>query len=192
MSESTERRRAAPRRERPLGGQRTPRSGERGGKRFVDDYLGYLLGQANHALYKDFDDQVRAAGLSGIEWRVLATLHDSDPLTVSQLAHEVLSKQPTVTKLVQRMAEQGWVSLLADPADQRRTLVAASAAGRRKVRPLVDAARAHESRLLRALGATEKAALRKLLEKLTRPAATIRDGDTPGRSTAAARKPVGR
>jgi hypothetical protein len=45
--------------------------------RFVDDYLGYLLGQANHAMYKDFDSQVRAAGLSMIEWRVLATLHDS-------------------------------------------------------------------------------------------------------------------
>jgi len=32
--------------------------------RFVDEYLGYLLGQANHALYKDFDVHVRAAGLS--------------------------------------------------------------------------------------------------------------------------------
>ena len=91
--------------------------------RFVDGYLGYLLGQANHALYKNFDSHVRAAGLSSIEWRVLATLHDSAPLTVSQLANEVLSKQPTVTKLVQRMADQGWVALLADPADQR-TLVA--------------------------------------------------------------------
>jgi DNA-binding MarR family transcriptional regulator len=150
-----------------------PRGGERGPTRFVDQYLGYLLGQANHALYKDFDAQVRAAGLSSIEWRVLATLHDSDPLTVSQLANEVLSKQPTVTKLVQRMAEQGWLALLADPADQRRTLVAASAAGKRKVRPLVEAARTHEARILRALGATEKAALRKLLEKLARPGATI-------------------
>ena len=89
-------------------------------ERFVDHYLGYLLGQANHALYKDFDARVRAAGLSSIEWRVLATLHDSDPLPVSQLAHEVLSKQPTVTKLVQRMCEQGWLQLSADPLDQRR------------------------------------------------------------------------
>lgn len=134
--------------------------------RFVDGYLGYLLGQANHALYKDFDAQVRAAGLSSIEWRVLAVLHDGPPLTVSQLAHEVLSKQPTVTKLVQRMGEQGWVELLADPADQRRTLVAASAAGRRLVRPLVDKARAHESALLRALPAAEQAALKKSLLKL--------------------------
>jgi DNA-binding MarR family transcriptional regulator len=135
-------------------------------QRFVDQYLGYLLGQANHALYREFDTHVRAAGLSSIEWRVLATLHDGEPLTVSQLAHEVLAKQPTVTKLVQRMSEQGWVELHADPADQRRTLVAVTPAGRRLVRPLVTKARAHESAILRTLAASEKAALKKLLEKL--------------------------
>ncbi|WP_298933544.1 MarR family winged helix-turn-helix transcriptional regulator [uncultured Ramlibacter sp.] len=136
------------------------------GERFIDSYLGYLLGQANHALYKDFDAHVRAAGLSSIEWRVLATLHDGEPLTVSQLAHEVLSKQPTVTKLVQRMADQGWVALQADASDQRRTMVLATAAGRRLVKPLVAEAKQHEARMLRTLGATEKVALRKLLEKL--------------------------
>ncbi|MDB5857546.1 MAG: transcriptional regulator, MarR family-like protein [Ramlibacter sp.] len=134
--------------------------------RFVDGYLGYLLGQANHALYKDFDSQVRAAGLSMIEWRVLATLHDSPPLTVSQLALEVLSKQPTVTKLVQRMAEQDWLELLADPMDQRRTLVTVSPAGRKLVRPLLEKARAHEAQMLRALAVPEQAALKKLLAKL--------------------------
>lgn len=138
-------------------------------QRFVDGYLGYLLGQANHALYKDFDARVRAAGLTSIEWRVLATLHDGEPLTVSQLAQDVLSKQPTVTKLVQRMASQGWVVLQACPSDQRRTLVSATAAGRRLVKPLVEEAKQHEARVLRSLGATEKVALRKLLEKLTQP-----------------------
>ncbi|MEO8652522.1 MAG: MarR family transcriptional regulator [Ramlibacter sp.] len=141
-----------------------------GTPRFVDDHLGYLLGQANHALYKDFDAHVRAAGLSSIEWRVLAALHDSPPLTVSQLAQEVLSKQPTATKLVQRMAEQGWLVLQADAADQRRTLVSASASGRRLVKPLVDQARQHEARMLRALGPTEKLALKKMLGKLTQHA----------------------
>ena len=136
------------------------------GERFVDGDLGYLLGQANHAVYKDFDHHVRAAGLSSIEWRVLATLHDSEPLPISQLAHEVLSKQPTVTKLVQRMCEQGWLRLEADPADQRRTLVAVTAAGRRLVRPLVEQARSHEAQALRALGRSEKSALKVLLAKL--------------------------
>lgn len=135
--------------------------------RFVDGYLGYLLGQANHAIYRNFDEQVRAAGLSSIEWRVLATLHDSEPLPISQLAQEVLSKQPTVTKLVQRMCEQGWLRLQADPADQRRTLVATTAAGRRLVLPLVEKARLHEAKVLRSLPAADKAALKRLLAKLT-------------------------
>ena len=65
------------------------------------------------------------------------------------------------------MADQGWLRLQDDPADQRRTLVSATAAGRRLARPLVDKARAHEARQLRSLGANEKTALRKLLSKLT-------------------------
>ncbi|HEY8356439.1 MAG TPA: MarR family transcriptional regulator [Ramlibacter sp.] len=136
------------------------------GPRFVEGYLGYLLGQANHALYKEFDSHVRAAGLSSIEWRVLATLYDGPPQTVSQLAQEVLSKQPTVTKLVQRMAEQGWVELLADPLDQRRTLVGVTPAGRKLVRPLLEQARSHEAEMLRTLAASEQVALKKLLGKL--------------------------
>ena len=140
--------------------------GMTGAGRFVDGYLGYLLGQANHAVYKDFDREVRAAGLSSIEWRVLATLQDSAPLAVSQLALEVLSKQPTVTKLVQRMSEQGWVRLAADPVDQRRTLVAITAAGQAAVKPLINKAKQHETQTLRALSATETVALKKLLEKL--------------------------
>jgi DNA-binding MarR family transcriptional regulator len=143
----------------------------KGGERFVHGYLGYLLGQANHALYKDFDAQVRAAGLNSIEWRALAVLHDREPITVSQLAREVLSKQPTVTKLVQRMAEQGWVQQQACPDDQRRTLVAITSAGRRLVKPLVEQARKHEEGVLAALAQSEKAALKKLLEKLAAPAA---------------------
>lgn len=126
----------------------------------------YLLGQATHALYKGFDAHVRAAGLSSIEWRVLSRLQEGEALTVSQLAHEVLAKQPTVTKLVQRMSEQGWVTLQADAADQRRTLVRATAAGRRLARPLAERARAHEADMLRALAAPEQAALKRLLLKL--------------------------
>ena len=128
--------------------------------------LGVLLAFRKLATSSELDT-MRAAGLSSIVWRVLATLHVGPPLTVSQLAHEVLSKQPTVTKLVQRMHEQGWVAFENDPADQRRTLVSVTAAGRRLVRPLVDKARAHEATLLSALPASEKAALKKTLLKLT-------------------------
>jgi DNA-binding MurR/RpiR family transcriptional regulator len=85
-------------------------------------------------------------------------LQDSAPLPVSQLAHEVLSKQPTVTKLVQRMCEQGWLRLEADPA------TSAARWWRHGRRPPPG------PRVLRPLGAGEKAALRKLLEKIAQHA----------------------
>jgi DNA-binding MarR family transcriptional regulator len=133
---------------------------------FVNGYLGYLLGQANHALYKGFDAQVRRAGLSSIEWRVLATLYDGAQLSVNVLTAQVLSKQPTVTKLVQRMALTGSVALLADADDQRRTLVAITSAGKKQVRPLIAAAQKHEAQVLRTLSAKDVDALKQLLTKL--------------------------
>ena len=45
---------------------------------FVDDYLSYLLARASHVVYKEFNREVRAAGLTSLEWRVLATLSDGD------------------------------------------------------------------------------------------------------------------
>ncbi len=168
--EATGPRRAAPKAAQPPRGAATRAAAERGGSpkpRFIDHYLGDLLGQANHALFKDFAAVVRDAGLRGIEWRVLATLHDSPPLAISVLAQEVLSKQPTVTKLVQRMVGQGWVALLLDPDDHRRTLVTVTPAGRGLVSPLVEVARRHEASVLGALSQVEKRALRKLLAKLT-------------------------
>lgn len=136
------------------------------GARFVEGYLGYLLGQANHALYKEFEVHVRAAGLSSIEWRVLATLHDGEALPVSTLAREVLSQQPTVTKLVQRMRAQGWLTLQADPTDQRRTLVAVTEAGESKIRPLLAQAQAHEARILSNMHDADVQTLKTLLGKL--------------------------
>lgn len=134
--------------------------------RFVHHYLGYLLGQANHALFKGFAAQAQAAGLSHAQWRVLAALDRGPALTISALAQEVLSQQPTLTKLVQRLARQGLVSLARDAQDQRRTLVTITPTGAALVRPLIAQARRHESRLLRALPAPERVLLKQNLQRL--------------------------
>lgn len=134
--------------------------------RFVDDYLGYLLGQANHALFRDFDAAVRAAGLGSLEWRVLATLSDQAPISIGQLAQEVLSQQPTVTKLVQRLGANGWVRLRDDPEDQRRTLVQITPRGHNKVTPLIALSRAHEAQALTGLTDAQVKLLKAQLRQL--------------------------
>ncbi|MGC4396921.1 MarR family winged helix-turn-helix transcriptional regulator [Hydrogenophaga sp. T2] len=112
---------------------------------------------------------MREAGLGSLEWRVLAVLSGEPPMSVGRLAHEVLSQQPTVTKLLQRLVAQGWVALQDDPADQRRTLVAITPAGREKVQPLLRRARAHEAEVLGELSAAEVQRLKAQLRRLAQP-----------------------
>ncbi len=99
---------------------------------------------------------------------MLATLSGQAPMPVGQLAHEVLSQQPTVTKLVQRLAAQGWLGLRDDPTDQRRTLVQITPTGQRKIAPLIQKSREHEARVLVDLDEFEIRRLKHQLRQLTR------------------------
>lgn len=134
--------------------------------RFIDDYLSYLLARASHVVYREFDRTVKSAGLASLEWRILATLSDGAGLTIGELAREVLAKQPTLTKLIQRMVEAGWVALGTDSDDARRTVVRATAKGKRVVARLIGAARQHEASLLAGLPARDVRLLKSLLRKL--------------------------
>ncbi len=135
-------------------------------RRFLDDHLVYLLARASHALWRGFEPHVRAAGLTSLEWRVMAVLADREPMPVGSLAREVLAKQPTLTKALDRMAAQGWIERSADPADARRARVALTRAGRRRVAPLLQRAAAHEMQQLAALPAPERRRLRERLRDI--------------------------
>ena len=87
-------------------------------------------------------------------------------MPVGQLARDVLAKQPTVTKLVQRMADEGLLVLRADPQDQRRTLVAASEAGLHAARILITEARAQEQDQLAHWSTSEVDTLKRMLQRL--------------------------
>jgi DNA-binding MarR family transcriptional regulator len=156
------------------------------GRTFVRDYLSYLLAQASYAVYKAFDARVRAAGLSSTEWRVLATLSDGDGLTIGELAHEVLTQQPTLTKLVDRMERAGLVERRGDATDGRRTLVFETARGRARVAPLLVQAKGHERAALAAFTPHEAETLKRALRALCEPVATghlSRNGQHAGKSS---------
>lgn len=133
---------------------------------FVDDYLSYLLARASHAVYKEFDREVRAAGLNSLEWRVLATLSDGDGLTIGELAREVIAQQPTLTKLVLRMESAGLLERRASADDGRKTLVYESRRGRDIVGPLLAASKRHEAIVLASFQAQDVKALKNILHGL--------------------------
>ena len=133
---------------------------------FVDDYLAYLLARASHLISSEFHAVVEASGLSLMEWRVMASLSGKDSLSIQELADIVLAKQPTVTKLVGRMQEAGWVLRCDAAHDRRQSLVSLTAAGRDKVRGLLQKARQHEQRVMADFGPEQAEQLKATLQHL--------------------------
>jgi DNA-binding MarR family transcriptional regulator len=132
----------------------------------VDDYLSYLLARASHLVASEFHQEVRAAGLTVLEWRVLATLASGTQHSVGSLADRVLAQQPTVTKLLDRMARAGTIERIAANGDRRRSMVRITAAGRAAIAPLLERSKQHEAARFAALNAREAQVLKGALRKL--------------------------
>ena len=135
---------------------------------FLDGYLPYLLGVASYVMNRDFHDDVKAAGLSPLEWRTLATLTDKggDGITVGELCRKVVALQPAQTKAIKRLDEAGLVLREDDADDLRRTRVHITARGRAVATRLMRTAKEHEIRMLRNLSAGQVKALRTALAQI--------------------------
>lgn len=107
------------------------------------------------------------------EYDVLHTLHRSvdGRARIRDLHREVLLSQPSLSRLVERMAEAGLVARQPDPDDKRGTVVVLTDAGDR-ARRLVGARHAESIRRVvgTSLDERELRALRMLCDKLRRGA----------------------
>jgi 3-hydroxy-9,10-secoandrosta-1,3,5(10)-triene-9,17-dione monooxygenase reductase component len=133
---------------------------------FARTYLAYLLARASQRVSDEFHAALKTWRLSVAEWRVLACLADADGLGVGELAAMSLMRQPRMTKLLDRMEAQGLVERRADLKDRRRSLVHLTEKGRARAAPALDAAKAHEARLLSRFTSEERAMIKQALDLL--------------------------
>lgn len=133
---------------------------------FVDDYLAALLAQASKLISAEFHAVVEEAGFSITEWRILATLTGSPGSSTGRLAEITLSKQPTVTRLLDRLEAKGYVERFAHETDRRVTMVRIAPAGRTIVADLIQKAKEHERRVLQPFGLKRAEALKITLRRI--------------------------
>jgi DNA-binding MarR family transcriptional regulator len=116
--------------------------------RFVYRYLASMLALASHRISAEFHVEVRKAGLTVTEWRILASLFEGDGETVGELARLAITKQPTLSKVLPRLEAQGLITLNTIRADRRQTLVKITPKGARLIGGLCESAMAHQRRVL--------------------------------------------
>jgi len=137
-------------------------------KVFVDNYLPALLGQAWMVVSCDFHAVVEKRGLSVLEWRVLSSCVGHKAMGITELAQKTVSKQPTITRVLQRLEQQGHVLRHSNHqgSDKRITLVSITSSGRQLVEGLFKEAERYEQVVLDPLGEEKSAMLKQVLQEL--------------------------
>jgi homoprotocatechuate degradation regulator HpaR len=133
---------------------------------FTHRNLPRLLLQAREAVMAHNRPRLREHGLSDQQWRVLRVLGEHGTVETGRVAREAYILGPSLTGVLARMERDGLVQRERDPEDQRRTVVEATAKGRRLVEKLSETVEAHYQWMERELGKQKLATLYSLLDEL--------------------------
>jgi DNA-binding MarR family transcriptional regulator len=90
------------------------------------DRLGTLFQDASRQFWARFEQRTQSYALSAAQWRLLGHILREGPSTQAALA-ALLGVEPiSVSRLIDRMEQQGWVRRVAHPEDRRARMVVAS------------------------------------------------------------------
>lgn len=87
------------------------------------DRLGFLIHDAARLMRRRFEARASGLGLSAAQWRLLVHVAKEDGVAQARLA-ELLEIEPiSVSRLIDRMEEGGWIERRADAADRRVRMI---------------------------------------------------------------------
>ncbi|MBY0343380.1 MAG: MarR family transcriptional regulator [Sphingomonadales bacterium] len=84
---------------------------------------GYRLADNSRQLRRLFDDRVRSLGLTGPQARLLLSLERAPGQNQAFYAERLEIEPITLTRIVDRLEDAGWVERQADPADRRARIL---------------------------------------------------------------------
>ena len=133
---------------------------------FVHRNLPRLLLQARESVMAHPRPSLREHGLSDQQWRVLRVLGEHGTVETGRVAREAYILGPSLTGVLARMERDGLVRRERDGTDQRRTVVEATAKGRRLVGKLSRSIEDHYAWMEASLGKQKLSQLYLLLDQV--------------------------
>jgi DNA-binding MarR family transcriptional regulator len=132
----------------------------------VDHLPSWLLSQTAAHAHRLVADGFAAAGAKGYHYRLLASLIADGPASQAALGRRTGIYLSDLVGALNELESAGFVERSPDPADRRRNVGAAPAAGRERGAELGARAAAIQDELLVPLSADERAQLTGLLRRL--------------------------
>lgn len=101
------------------------------GLRDFEHSLPMELLKAREAAMSRFRPMLKEHGVTEQQWRVIRALADYEPMDASELAARSFLLAPSLTRILKHLESAGLVRRKTDANDQRRSLLALTAKGRR-------------------------------------------------------------
>lgn len=133
---------------------------------FIHRNLPRLLLQAREAVMAHTRPSLREHQLSDQQWRVLRVLGEHGAVETGRVAREAFILGPSLTGVLARMERDGLIVRTRDEQDARRSVIEATAAGRKLVKRLSSTVEAHYAWLESSMGKQKLAQLYTLLDEL--------------------------
>ncbi|PHR55810.1 MAG: hypothetical protein COA43_14925 [Robiginitomaculum sp.] len=132
-------------------------------RQHFDDYFLYQLAMASHNMSTEFYDELKTVGLKPIAWRILYCLWSSPNMRLTDLAHNVLLKQPRVTNQVVQLEADGLLKKTLTKNDRRNLSLVVTKKGRKLLEPLIEKSMQHEDQILSVLSDDDRKRFRETL-----------------------------
>jgi DNA-binding MarR family transcriptional regulator len=145
------------------------------------DFLPYLLSVTSNAVSTRVADVYRSRfGLPIPEWRVMAVLGDSGPLTQRELTGATLMDKVAVNRACKGLEDRGLAARTANVRDGRSHHLELTEAGRAMHGEIMPLALSMEKQLFEDFSAADRSAFEKLLARLREAAGELDPDATVG------------
>jgi DNA-binding MarR family transcriptional regulator len=131
----------------------------------LEEQVGFILRQVNQRHTTIFAGAI-GSQLTPTQWAALVKLREIGPCPQNLLGRVTAMDGATIKGVVDRLTRRRLTETTPDPRDGRRRLVALTAAGERVIQDSAARAADITEQTLAPLGASERAALLRLLKKL--------------------------
>ncbi|MCS4502646.1 Transcriptional regulator SlyA [wastewater metagenome] len=142
------------------------------------DHLGLMLAETAQQWRQALDTRLRPLGLSQAKWRTLMNIsRGGEGLTQRELAARTGIEPPTVVRLLDRLAADGWIERKACSDDRRRNRIYLTERAHRALDQIMSVAATLRDEMVEGLDETELRTTVTVLERLRERAATITESE---------------
>ncbi len=132
----------------------------------LPDCTVFLLGKAYQKAHGDFKKQLKPFGLTNMQHLVLEGLWYEEDITAAELGKMLILDKATLSGVLDRMVEGGWIIKKQDPEDKRVSRLSTSGKANEKKMQLIELRKQANKELLAQFNPEEQILFKRFLKDL--------------------------